>query len=478
MDMDDFSRLGIRDDLAGALASFGFDGPTEIQSLAVPSLLERRDAYISAATGTGKTFAYLAPLLQLMPAACPFIHGLIVTPTHELAVQVEKELEKLAKAAGIKTRVALLIGSVQARRQAEQLRKGCEVAIGTPGRVRDLMAAGELDISNLSFIVLDEADRLFEKETLPETAEILERVPASCARVLVSATLPDRVRDKATPWFRDPAVLVLDNAQALRECMDHWVFHASSRKKIDFLRRFEAAVKPSKCLVFTSSNAQVFNIIRKLEHLGFPAADLRSQGDKERRKHALEAFKAGEIRYLVTSDLGARGMDVKGIDYVLCMDLPEEPTVYVHRAGRTGRAGERGTSVLVADLFELKRASKVAVRYGFVFQCKILEGGEVRDIDPENFFALAEEEESERAVKPPLEARRFSDMEGRGDRKRKGAASGARRSAERRPRDASRPRPGVDEPKRPPAVKSPSKGGSGRGRRQGRGKRASGGSGA
>ncbi|MCK7503728.1 MAG: C-terminal helicase domain-containing protein [Desulfobacterales bacterium] len=138
----------------------------------------------------------------------------------------------------------------------------------------------------------------------------------------------------------------------------------------------------------------------------------------------MDDFREGRVRYLVTSDLGARGMDVKGIDYVLCMDLPEEPTVYMHRAGRTGRAGEQGVSVLVADIVELKRASKVAVRYGFSFQCRILEGEEVHEIDPENFFALAEEEEADRAVKPPLEAKRFSDMEGRRPRGRLSPSGG------------------------------------------------------
>lgn len=422
--MEEFLRLGIREDLARALESFGFQEPTEIQRKTVPALLARTDAFVSSSTGTGKTFGYLVPLLQLAPREADKPFALIVAPTHELAVQVEKELDRLAAAAAIRTRTVLLIGSAQARRQAERLRKGGDFVIGTPGRVRDLAAARELDLSGLSFLVLDEADRLFEKEALAETSDILDRLPSACCRVLVSATLPDRVRDKAAPWFRNPAALILDNSAVLRENIDHWVFHSSSRRKIDFLRRFEAAVHPKRCLVFASSNAQVFNILRKLEYLGFPAAELRSQGDKERRKQALDDFREGRVRYLVTSDLGARGMDVKGVDYVLCMDLPEEPTVYMHRAGRTGRAGERGVSVLVADIVELKRASKVAVRYGFSFQCRILEGGSVHEIDPENFFALAEEEESDRSVKPPLEAKRFSDMDGRRSRGRLQAPKG------------------------------------------------------
>ncbi len=445
--MEEFQSLGIREDLARALASFGFPGPTDIQRKVVPALLDRSDAFVSSSTGTGKTFGYLVPLLQTVPPDRRSPFALVVTPTHELAVQVEKELDRLAAAAGVPAETVLLIGSAQARRQAERLRKGGAFVIGTPGRIRDLAAARELDLSELSFLVLDEADRLFEKEALEETSEILDRLPEACCRVLVSATLPDRVRERAAPWFRNPASLVLDNSEVLRENIDHWVFHSSSRRKIDFLRRFEAAVQPRRCLVFASSNAQIFNILRKLEYLGFPAAELRAQGDKEARRRALEDFREGRIRYLVTSDLGARGMDVKGIDYVLCMDLPEEPTVYMHRAGRTGRAGERGVSVLVADLVELKRASKVAVRYGFSFQCRILEGGSVHEIDPENFFALAEEEEADRSVKPPLEAKRFSDMDPRRGANRSrspgGGASAAQRPRKARPSPPGpRPQPG------------------------------------
>jgi superfamily II DNA/RNA helicase len=454
--MEEFQSLGIREDLARALASFGFEGPTEIQRRTVPALLAGQDAFVSSSTGTGKTFGYLVPLLQLAPGETRKPFALIVAPTHELAVQVEKELDRLAAAAGIRTQTVLLIGSAQARRQAERLRKGGSFVIGTPGRVRDLAAARELDLSGLSFLVLDEADRLFEKEALAETSDILDGLPEACCRVLVSATLPDRVRDKAAPWFRSPEALVLDNSEVLRENIDHWVFHSSSRRKIDFLRRFEAAVRPKRCLVFASSNAQIFNILRKLEYLEFPAAELRSQGDKERRKLALDDFREGRVRYLVTSDLGARGMDVKGIDYVLCMDLPEEPTVYMHRAGRTGRAGERGVSVLVADIVELKRASKVAVRYGFSFQCRILEGGEVHEIDPENFFALAEEEEADRAVKPPLEAKRFSDMDGRRSRVRPVPSAGAPAGTRPRKTRAGSPSP-RQESRRPDGPPGPGK---------------------
>ncbi|TFG85190.1 MAG: DEAD/DEAH box helicase, partial [Spirochaetales bacterium] len=170
----------------------------------------------------------------------------------------------------------------------------------------------------------------------------------------------------------------------------------SSRNKIDFLRRFESAVHPERCLLFASSNAAIFTIVKKLEHLGFPMAVLKSDREGAERRSALEAFGSGEARWLVTTDLGARGLDLQDVSHVISFDLPEETSIYVHRAGRTGRAGKRGVSVALADLVELRRASKIAVRYGFPFVCKILDSGIVHDIEPENFFAIAEEDEAAR----------------------------------------------------------------------------------
>ncbi|MBN1242109.1 MAG: DEAD/DEAH box helicase [Spirochaetales bacterium] len=412
--MDSFRSIGAREEFASALVSFGFEKPTEIQDLALPALAAGRDAFITAPTGTGKTFAYLIPVLTRMlelpgEAVDASPRVLILAPTHELAVQLQGELEKLSEASGLGFRSVLAIGSTPMFRQIERLRAGPAVVVGTAGRVRDLVESGEIKTGELVELVLDEADRLFSNEYLEATEAILGAIPQACRRILVSATLADRIVAKAGPWFLDPERVTVDPSKALRESIEHWVFHSPSRRKIDFIRRFEAALKPERALVFAASNAAIFNIARKLKELGLPFAELRATGDKVERRRAIDDFREGRIRWLLTTDLGARGLDVADIDFVLSMDIPEDHEIYVHRAGRTGRAGAKGISVAVADLFELKRASRIAVRYGFAFKCKFLEAGAPHDIDPENFFALAEEEEVERKVKPPLEAKRFTD---------------------------------------------------------------------
>jgi len=388
--------LGLSDAVAKAFTSLGFDGPTEIQRLAIPQLIARRDAYVSSATGTGKTFAYLAPILSAIEPTDVSIRAVIVSPTHDLAAQIERETLRLAEAAESPVRVAMALGSMALKRQMERLADKPQILIGSAGRIRDLALSGQADLSGCLWAVLDEADRLFENEAIDITGEFLSSLPSTCARALVSATLPARTVDRSAPWFRDPQKLVVDPAEALRTSIEHWCFHSASRSKLDFLRRFESAVRPERCLLFASTNAAIFNIQKRLDYLGFPAAFLKSDKDSDDRKNAIGDFVSGKARWLVTTDLGARGLDLPEVSHVISFDLPEEPTVYVHRAGRTGRAGNHGVSIAVADLVELKRASKIAVRYGFPFVCKLLDSGAVHDIEPENFFALAEEEEAAR----------------------------------------------------------------------------------
>lgn len=394
--MQEFTDLGLSDAMVQAFAALGFETPTDIQKLAMPAINRRQDAYISSATGTGKTFAYAAPVLDAIDCSARIVQAVVITPTHDLAAQIHRELARLASAANLAVRVEVALGSIPLRRQLDRLAEKPHVIVGSAGRIRDLALSGDLDLSGCLWAILDEADRLFENEAIDITTELLDALPQGCARVLVSATLPKRTVDRSAAWFREPVQLSIDSSEALRTTIEHWCFHSPSRSKLDFLRRFESSVKPERCLLFASSNAAIFTIQKRLDFLGFPAVVLKSDKDGTDRKNALEEFSSGAARWLITTDLGARGLDLPDVSHVISFDLPEEPTVYVHRAGRTGRAGKHGISVALTDLVELKRASKIAVKYGFTFVCKILDSGIVHDIEPENFFALAEEEESAR----------------------------------------------------------------------------------
>jgi superfamily II DNA/RNA helicase len=400
--MERFTDLGLSEALAGGLVSLGFAAPTAVQAAAIPALLAGKDLLMESETGTGKTFAYLAPILAAI-AARDFAGekgrgplAIIAAPTQELAVQIGREAERLAKAAGMVLEPAILLGGSPVARQEAQLKKATPLVVGTLGRLADLATVRVLKTGHLRFLVLDEADRLFANETEELCGKLLGAVPHDCLRVLASATLPPRTRRLAAPWLRDPVIVDSAPSEVLSKDIEHWCFYCDSRKRLDFVRRFEAAVAPSRCLVFMSNAARLDSALETLASFGLPVAAISARHEKEGRRVALDRFARGELRYLLTSDLGARGLDIVAVSHVLSLDLPEEPTVYIHRAGRTARAGAKGVSIVLADGYELRRASKLAVKEGFVFRTKVLRDGTVFEPPPEEFFAFAEEAEEKR----------------------------------------------------------------------------------
>ncbi len=406
--MDAFLALGLSEQLAKAFSALGFAEPTPIQEAAIPPLLAGRDLLIESETGTGKTFAYLAPALDFAQKAGATGRAgtsregpavLVAAPTQELAVQIGREAERLVEAAGLPCKVATILGGTPLSRQEAKLQGRPSLVIGTLGRLGDLIALRRLRLSSLKLLVLDEADRLLAPETEEAALSLLAAAPRRAMRVLVSATLPRRVREKAAPFLTDPAFARTEPGKVLAGDIEHWCFYCDSRKRLDFLRRLEAAIHPERCLVFLAQAHRVAGAVQRLEAMGLPVAGIHARLEKEARRVALERFAKGGLRYLVTSDLGARGLDIPGITHVVSLDLPEERTVYVHRAGRTGRAGAHGVSIVLADGVELARASRLAVAEGFVFRCKFLEGGAILDPTAEEFFERAEHAEAEKRAR-------------------------------------------------------------------------------
>ncbi len=259
--MESFSRLGLAEPLAAALDSFGFATPTPVQAQAIPMILSRRDAIIESETGTGKTFAYLAPAFQLVSVLERRGVGepgvIVAAPTQELAVQIGRESERLAKAAGLSLRTVVLLGGTALERQAVKLKAKPEIVVGTLGRLADLVSLGKLRTTALKLLVLDEADRLFANETEELARALLKSAPSSSTRVLVSATIPERIRRELRPLLRDAVEISPTGEAVLSGSIEHWCFYCDGRKRLDFARRFEAAVRPERCLVFLSMATRV-----------------------------------------------------------------------------------------------------------------------------------------------------------------------------------------------------------------------------
>ncbi|MDR1250115.1 MAG: DEAD/DEAH box helicase [Treponema sp.] len=357
--------------------------PVEIQRRVIPRLLGGEGVLFSSPTGTGKTFAYLIPVFQKLtvspaaesPAPVNGPEALILAPTYELCSQIKQEAEFLA--AGLERfKISLLIGSAALGRQIESLKKDKpRIVVGNSGRVLQLAKMGKLRLSP-RFLVLDEADRLTADELYGETRELVSLIRSSPQTAACSATLPDKCRDRLLPLMgKSVAVEETAGNAILRDKIEHWAFFCEERDKISLLRSFLAALHPRKTLVFTGRGAQVGNIVSKLQYHGIPALGLFGDMDRKLRKQAMDDFRRGRSTALVASDLAARGLDVPGITHVVSLDTGDDPDVYVHRCGRTARAGKQGVMASFGDEGEMRRLAKLEKKLGIVVYPKELYGG-------------------------------------------------------------------------------------------------------
>lgn len=396
--MNEFADLGLSAGVADAFPALGLATPTKVQRLAIPRILAKRDIFLQSETGTGKTFAYLAPAVSastgLSASRGPLI--LVVCPTQELAVQVEKQAERLIAASKLPMQAFAALGGSPLTRQESALKKKPHIVVGTPGRLGDLVKARILKLDALEFVVLDEADRLFSTEYRESVEAILRAAPESSCAVLASATISAATRERAGAYMHEPEALDLLDEGVLSRDIEHWVFYVEHRKRIDFIRKLENILRPKKCLVFASSGDRVGRTAERLVERGMPADSIISKQEKERRRVAIERLEKGSLRYLVTTDLGARGLDIQDISHVISIDVPEDGSWYVHRAGRTGRAGRKGISIVLADAIELKRLAKIAIERDFVFRTKRLDSGEVVEPPVDEFFEYVEKGEAEK----------------------------------------------------------------------------------
>jgi len=393
--MNDFDAIGVSPAFTERLARRSITRPTAVQRLAIPPLLEGRSVVFRSATGTGKTFAFLLPVLQRLSNenedAAPYRGPelLVCAPTLELCSQIKGELDFLlatgdGQAAGEAPGVALLIGSVNMNRQIDGLRKGKpRIAVGNPGRLLVLAKMGKLSFRGLRFLVLDEADRLTAPECRDEMAELARAIARGVSAsppltvAACSATVSPKTGEYLRPLLDGAALLETDEQEILRERIEHWAIFSESRRKARTLASFLAAAKPKKVLVFTGRAYDAGKTVAALQQRKIPAAGLFSGMDKGERKTALERFRSGKADVLVSSDLAARGLDIPGITHVVALDVGENPDAYIHRAGRTARAGTRGIMVCIGDEFDMRRLSALEKRLGIAVYPKELYGGRV-----------------------------------------------------------------------------------------------------
>jgi ATP-dependent RNA helicase RhlE len=317
--------------------------PTRIQQLAIPAALAGQDVLALAQTGSGKTLAFGLPLLQRLDPASDRVQGLVLVPTRELASQVSVALQGMAEAMGL--RVLTLCGGVAQELQEAELAQGPQLLVATPGRLRDLLAQRLLGLSHLRCLVLDEADRLLEMGFWPDIQWLMNAMPAERQNLLFSATLPTELESLATGLLTNPARIEANPLNSLVEDIEERLYLVNKSGKVPALIALLKEQNWSQVLVFISARDDADGVARKLAKAGITVAALHGDKDQAAREQALADFKAGKTRVLVATDLMARGIHVEALPVVINLDLPTSAPVYVHRIGRTARAGHKGLAM-------------------------------------------------------------------------------------------------------------------------------------
>ncbi len=337
-----FQGLGISPDFLSALQKSNFIVPTPIQHKAIPAAIEGKDIVGIAQTGTGKTLAFGIPMIQRIAASQGRNRGLIVLPTRELALQVNETLQKITRGFGMRT--AVLIGGESMYHQIKALKNNPHIIIGTPGRINDHIRQRILNLHSTSVLVLDEADTMFDMGFTQQIKEILSVLPKERQTLLFSATMPDQILKIAKQYMKLPLQIEIAKQGTAAEKVEHELFIVQRDQKMALLQKLLSEYKGS-VLVFSRTKHGARKICRSLVSMNFTADEIHSNRYLGQRKKALDGFKSGRFRILVATDIASRGIDVKGIELVLNYDLPEAASDYVHRIGRTGRAGLAGKAI-------------------------------------------------------------------------------------------------------------------------------------
>jgi ATP-dependent RNA helicase RhlE len=354
-----FDDLGLAEPILRAVAAEGYAVPTPIQSHAIPHVMAGRDLLGCAQTGTGKTAAFALPILhRLGRAAQPPrgrarpIRALVLAPTRELALQIGESFRLYGRYTAL--RHTVVFGGVGQPPQRRALQQGVDVLIATPGRLIDLMGQGFVGLESLEVFVLDEADRMLDMGFIPDIRRVISRLPARRQTILFSATMPETIERLANTILRTPAQIRIAPVRATTELIEQSVAFVPRQQKTHLLANLLNTRPDARALVFTRTKHGADRLARQLHRLGIGTGVLHGNKSQAARQRTLEDFKSDRTAVLVATDLAARGIDVEGISHVLNYDLPHEPETYVHRIGRTGRAGVPGIAISFCDEDERK----------------------------------------------------------------------------------------------------------------------------
>jgi ATP-dependent RNA helicase RhlE len=369
-----FTELGLASEIARAVREEGYETPTPIQQGAIPGIIAGRDLIGCAQTGTGKTAAFTLPLLhRLQPGQRGRLRALILTPTRELALQVSESLRSYGR--HLRLTSAVIHGGVGYGNQEQALRRGVDVLVATPGRLLDHMGRGTLNFKNLEVLILDEADRMLDMGFIRDVRRIIAALPRSRQTLLFSATMPDEIRRLSAEILRDPlSVEVAPRRSAPAQGVRQTLLPVSAPRKRDLLAHLLEKEVLGQALVFTRTKHGADKLARHLQQRGHAVAVMHGNRSQSQRVQALDAFKRKRARLMVATDIAGRGIDVEGIDHVVNFDLPNVPEDYVHRVGRTARAGATGDAISLVSPEERGHVRAIEALIGRSIERRVVEG--------------------------------------------------------------------------------------------------------
>lgn len=351
-----FKDLSIAEPLLRALGDEGYEKPTPIQEQAIPYVLQKRDLLGCAQTGTGKTAAFAIPLLQLMSQTATNAEGrksiraLVLTPTRELAIQIQESFEAYGRYLSLKPMV--IFGGVSQYQQVAGLRRGVDILVATPGRLLDLMNQGHVSLNNIEYFVLDEADRMLDMGFVQDVRRVIAKLPSRRQTLFFSATMPPEIQQLANVLLTNPAKVEVTPVSSTADTIQQYLYFTEKQNKAPLLIHLLSNPEIPSALVFTRTKHGADKVARLLSKAGIRAEAIHGNKTQNARQYALNNFKTRRSRVLVATDIAARGIDIDELTHVINFDLPNVPETYVHRIGRTGRAGADGTAFSFCDYEE------------------------------------------------------------------------------------------------------------------------------
>ena len=443
----DFKELGLISPILKALAAQGYTAPTPIQRQAIPPALKGRDVLGCAQTGTGKTCAFATPILQRLNADVVvgprYIRSLVLTPTRELALQIQESFAAYGR--NLPLRSTVIFGGVGQQPQVDKLKKGVDILVATPGRLLDLQGQGLLDLSRVEIFVLDEADRMLDMGFIHDVRRVLKFLPEKKQTLFFSATMPPEVMELVDALLHDPAKVGVDPVSSPVEVIDQKVCFVDKANKSKLLSYLVESLGVKNALVFTRTKHGANKVAGDLNKAGISAAAIHGNKSQTARQQALADFKGGRVKCLVATDIAARGIDIEELSHVFNYNLPEVPETYVHRIGRTGRAGHGGTAISFCDFAEqeyLKGIEKligrpIPVLGGHPWPMQVFEVAK----DAKGRTVNAEDAEARAAAKERRRARNAANQAGAEEKKREKARAAAPAPAPQPPQPKKRREP-------------------------------------